>query len=248
MIKYNSKTFFNDSDKNQIENTIKEVEKKTSGEIAVMVVNESEKYKESVIFGAFLLSLLFSLIIQYFIPEIMWFIFDILKISPEIILKKILTLPFQLKYEFKYILMYGIWTFTPLVIILFILFKFIISKIKFLKRIFLTEKQIDYEVKEKAMTAFFEQGLYKTRDATGILFLISLLEKRVFILADKGIYEKIKQKKLDEFAVNISKGVKASIATKSLCDAITDCGKILEKNFPIKKDDTNELSNRIIIE
>ena len=248
MKKNNSKTFFNDSDKNQIENTIKEVEKKTSGEIAVMVINESEKYKESVIFGASLLSLLFSLIIQYFIPEILWLILNIFNIFPESFFDKIINLPFQLKYEFKYILMYGIWTFIPLVIILFILFKSIISKIKSLKRIFLTDKQIEYEIREKAVTSFFEQGLYKTRDATGILFLISLLEKRVYILADKGIYEKIKQKKLDEFAINISRGIKANLATKTLCEAITECGKILEKFFPIKKDDKNELSNKIIIE
>ena len=144
--------------------------------------------------------------------------------------------------------MYGIWTFIPLIIIFFIIFKFFISKIKFLKRIFLTDKQIEYEVREKAITAFFEHGLYKTRDTTGILFLISLLEKRVYILADKGIYEKIKQKKLDDIAINISKGIKENYSTEALYKALTECGVILEKFFPIKKDDINELSNKIIIE
>ena len=248
MKRFNSKTFFNENDKNKIETTIKGVEKKTSGEIVVMVVNESEKYKEGEIFGASLLSLLFSLVIQFFIPDILWNILNILKISPQSFLNNLIKLPFQLKSEFRYLLMYGIWSFIPLAIILFILFKFLISKIKLLKRVFLTDQQIEYEVKEKAITSFFEQGLYKTRDATGVLFLISLLEKKVYILADKGIYEKIKQEKLDNLAFNISRGVKTDQATEALCKAIIECGEILEKYFPIKKDDINELSNKVIIE
>ena len=78
--------------------------------------------------------------------------------------------------------------------------------------------------------------------------MISLLEKRVYILADKGIYEKIKQKKLDDIAINISKGIKENYSTEALYKALTECGVILEKFFPIKKDDINELSNKIIIE
>lgn len=248
MKKLNSKTFFNETEKKQIENTIKEVEKKTSGEIAVMIVDQSEKYKESEIFGAVLLSLLFSLIIQYFIPEILWFTLSIFKKSPDLIINELIKLPFQLKEEFRYILLYGIMIFIPLAIVFFIIFTILISKIKFLKRIFLTNNQIEYEVREKALTSFFEYGLYKTKDETGVLFLISLLEKRVYILADKGIYEKIKQKTLDNYAKKISKGIKENQCTNALCKAITDCGNILEKFFPIKKDDTNELSNKLIIE
>ncbi len=248
MKKLNSKIFFKETEKKQIENTIIEVEKKTSGEIAVMIVNQSEKYKESEIFGAVLLSLFFSLIILYFIPEMLWTLLNILKKSPDSIINNLINLPFQLKAEFRYLLMYGIMIFIPLTIVLFVLFKILVSKIKFLKRIFLTNNQIEYEVREKALTSFFEYGLYKTRDETGVLFLISLLEKRVYILADKGIYEKIKQKTLDKYAEEISKGIRKNQSADALCKAITDCGNTLGKFFPIKKDDTNELPNKLIIE
>ena len=67
---------------------------------------------------------------------------------------------------------------------------------------------------------FYKEGLYKTRDETGVLFLISLLEKTVYILADKGIYEKVSQNKLDVFALEVTKGIKQEKGAEALCGAI----------------------------
>ena len=85
MNKNNSKYFFTESEKKKIEDTIREAEKHSSGEIVVKVVNESEKYKESVIFGAILLSIIFSVLIQFFITDIIWIFLNIFKASPDIL-------------------------------------------------------------------------------------------------------------------------------------------------------------------
>ncbi len=248
MNKNDSKYFFTESEKKKIEEAIRDVEKHSSGEIVVKVVNESEKYKESIIFGAILFSIISSVLIQFLIPDIIWFFLNIFKTSPDILYKKLISLPFQLKDEFRYIAMYGILIFIPLTVIFYIIFIIILTKIKFLKRIFLTNKQVEYEVRERALTSFFEHKLYNTRDGTGILILLSLLEKRVFVLADKGIYDKIKQETLDNYAKIIAEGIKEKCASESLIKTITDAGKILKEFFPVKKDDTNELSNKVIIE
>lgn len=248
MNKYNSKYFFTEPEKKRIEETIRDVEKQSSGEIVVKVVNESEKYKESIVFGAILLSILFSVLIQFFMTDLIQIFSNIFKISQDLIFNTLISLPFQLKDEFRYIVMYGIFIFIPLIIILYVVFFVMLSKIKFLKRIFLTNKQSEYEVRERALTSFFEHRLYNTKDETGILFLISLLEKKVFVLADKGIYEKIKQETLDNYAKNISKGIKEKRPAEALAGTIIECGKILKEFFPVKKDDKDELSNKVIIE
>ena len=107
---------------------------------------------------------------------------------------------------------------------------------------------MDAEVRERALRGFHEHGLANTKDATGVLFLISILERRVHVLADHGIYTKIKQETLDKYADSIGKGIASGKGSEALCNAIKDAGKELEKHFPRKEDDKNELSDRIVTE
>ena len=94
---------------------------------------------------------------------------------------------------------------------------------------------------------FFRLGMNKTSDKTGILIFLLLKERQFYILADKGIDEKvapatwnsIKDKMQDMF----SKGE----FSKGILFGIEEVGKILSSYFPLKADDKDELSNRIII-
>ena len=246
MSKLNSKTFFTENDKKKIEKTIKDVETKTSGEIVAMVVPESNRYPDIEILGALLFSVILSLMILYFIPNILWGIAPLFLKSSDAFLNNLILLPFQLKNELRYVLMYGVWYFIPITFVLFFIFWWTFYKFSILKRIFLTNKRKEIEIKECSIKAFYEQGLYKTRDETGVLFFISLLEKKVYILADKGIYEKITQETLNEYAKNISKGIKEKRGVDALCESIKNSGEIFAKYFPIKPDDINELSNSVI--
>ena len=98
----------------------------------------------------------------------------------------------------------------------------------------------------RALRAFTEKGLYRTQAQTGVLFFLSLMERTVWVLADKGIYEKIRQEQLDRFAANVSQGVREGRASQALRQAITDAGALLSEHFPVKPGDKNELSDGII--
>jgi putative membrane protein len=117
-----------------------------------------------------------------------------------------------------------------------------------LKTSFVGRRRLEEAVRERALRAFYEKGLYKTRANTGVLFFISLLEHKVWVLADKGIYEKIEQLTLNTFAQTVSQGIKEGRACDALCQAIRDTGKILTTHFPITPGDTNELSDRVMTE
>jgi putative membrane protein len=117
-----------------------------------------------------------------------------------------------------------------------------------LKAAFIGVKRKELTVRQRALSAFYEKGLYKTRKNTGVLFFLSLLERRVWVLADKGIYEKIDQETLNRFATIVSQGIRDGRACDALCDAIRRSGELLTKYFPVTPGDTNELPDKIMTE
>lgn len=114
-------------------------------------------------------------------------------------------------------------------------------------RLIVPKRVMKQKVKERAVRHFMESGVYNTRDRTGILIFISFMERRIELIADKGINEKIPQEKWNSIVENIIQGIKSDKVIEKLKESILECGKLLEKHFPIKSDDTNELSDDVTI-
>lgn len=95
---------------------------------------------------------------------------------------------------------------------------------------------------------FYKLNMHDTRDKTGILLYLLLNERQFYILADKGIHEKVGDetwhKVRDEIQLHFHDGK----FSQGLIWGIEKVGKILAEHFPIKSGDTNELSNKIVIE
>lgn len=142
----------------------------------------------------------------------------------------------------------SVWFYIPLSFILFFPCSYIFSKLPALKSAFIGARRKNNAVKERALRAFYEKGLYKTRQNTGILFFISILERKVWVLADKGINEKITQETLNSFALTVSQGIKAGRSCDALCEAMRETGKLLAKHFPVTPGDTDELSDEVLTE
>ncbi|MDC0255078.1 TPM domain-containing protein [Bacteriovoracales bacterium] len=115
-----------------------------------------------------------------------------------------------------------------------------------LKRWFSTKKEIAEEVHQRALQAFFENNLHTTKDRTGILIMVSALEHRVEILADKGINDKVEVETWNKILTPFIDQIKNDQLIDGLVDTIVECGKVLTEYFPIKSDDRNELSNKIV--
>jgi putative membrane protein len=67
------------------------------------------------------------------------------------------------------------------------------------------------------------------------------------VLADSGIYSKISQAELQEYAQLVALGTKKGTAVTMLCQEIRRIGEVLTQHFPITDNDTNELSNKVIV-
>jgi len=140
----------------------------------------------------------------------------------------------------------SIWWFLPIFIVGFFIFQLLIHNWPELKRKLIHPDELTAEVKEKALVSFLEQGLHETRDRTGILILISLFERRVHVLADSGINEKVPEHTWDEIIEIITKGLKTGTACKAICQAIERCGELLYEYPPDELDNIDELPNLIV--
>ncbi len=100
----------------------------------------------------------------------------------------------------------------------------------------------------RAREAFFEHGVYKTRDRSGVLVFISELEHRVVLLGDEGIHARVQVTGWQDHVRHIVEAIRARRPTDGVHQVIRDLGEVLSREFPRREDDRDELSNRVIEE
>jgi putative membrane protein len=142
----------------------------------------------------------------------------------------------------------SLWSYIPLSFMFFLPCRWLFMRVKVLKKLFIGVRRKEEAVRLKAERTFFEKGLYRTKQHTGVLFFLSLFERKVWVLADKGIYEKMDQETLNRFAREVSIGIKEGRTCEVLSKSIQEIGLLLSRHFPITPDDTDELSDTIMTE
>ena len=125
---------------------------------------------------------------------------------------------------------------------------FILSRIPGIKRCLIPKRRIAEAVHGRSLAAFTAHGLHYTRAHTGILILASLLERRVQVLADRGINEKVQPGAWDEVVQILTSGLRSKEACAAFCAAIERCGDILAAHFPRAPDDRDELEDKLVTE
>jgi putative membrane protein len=115
-----------------------------------------------------------------------------------------------------------------------------------LRRLLIPKQEMDARVHEAAFMQFYSSGLYRTRESNGVEIYLSIFERRVVVIGDKGIHEKMGNPHWDNVRDLIIQGIKTGQACRGICDAIESCGKALAQYFPPRPDDINELSDRVI--
>jgi len=114
-------------------------------------------------------------------------------------------------------------------------------------RLFVPEAWMEMKVRRRAEQAFYEHGLHRTREATGILMMVSLLERRIQILADRAINERVPIGTWDGVVQSVIEGIRQGRPSDALCDAINRCGDLLAAHFPAREgDNPDELPDELI--
>ena len=103
---------------------------------------------------------------------------------------------------------------------------------------------IEHRVHQRAVAAFVEQETFRTRDRTGILVFVSLLERRVVVLADAGINARVAQSEWDAIVADVVDGMRRGQAGAALAAAIQRAGDVLAAHRLARRpDDRDELAD-----
>lgn len=211
-----AKKFLTKAEQEQVNAAVQEVERTTSGEIVPMIVNRSHEYPMAAMLGSLFLSIPASLILAGLIGPWIWVGRD------------------------------NMWLFLAICLVSFTVCHVLIKRSGRFTRFFLDRQEADREIKEGAIAAFYAEKLHKTSGENGILLYVSVLEQKVWILADAGINKKIDPSQWDSIVEGLTAGIKEGRRCQALCEAIHRTGQILATHFPLKQGDRNELHNLII--
>ena len=103
------------------------------------------------------------------------------------------------------------------------------------------------QVDMRAELEYYGSNISHTKDATGMLLFVSLMEHRAIVLADHSIDERVDSEVWEEVCDLLVQGMKKGDIERGFVAAIERCGEILTAEFPIGDDDTNELYDTLTI-
>jgi putative membrane protein len=200
----------------QVNAAVEAAEKTTAGEIVCMVHSTSYHYPMSDVIGGAFLALPTALAATPFLGGWLW-------IGTR-----------------------NMWVFLSVLVLAFALGYGLVKHIPWLKRIFISDREMAEEVEEAAIISFFKHSLYRTKDGTGILIFISVFERKVWVLADAGIDAKVAADHWRSVVAGVTEGIRDGQAAAAICMAVDTIGQTLAEHFPVAPDDVNELENVIV--
>ncbi len=117
-----------------------------------------------------------------------------------------------------------------------------------LQRMFTTDTDMAQQVNLRAQVEFHNNKLSDTSGRTGILIFVSFMEHRVVVLADKSVSDKFAANTWDEVVTNLILDLKQKQLARGLTKAVEHVSKLVTPQFPVQTNDSNELTNHLIIE
>ncbi|HEX3552681.1 MAG TPA: hypothetical protein VIA62_05590 [Thermoanaerobaculia bacterium] len=211
-----SDRFFSEADREAIRAAVREAESRTSGEIVPYVVDRSDEYASAAWKGAALGALL--------APLVALAIYRSTSIW-GIPLAYWIALPGLAGGAVAYLAA----AFLPPV------------------RRWLTGGHVlEARTRSRAAVAFLDQEVFRTENRTGILLFVSLFERRVVLLADSGIHQKVEEGQWESITRRLAREIGHDRPGPALVEAIRECGEVLARHHvEIQAGDRNELSDEL---
>lgn len=208
--------FLTSEEQTKVTERVRIAESQTSGEIVPMIVSISYDYPKARILATLFFSIPLALVLCYCTAALFW-------TDPK-----------------------NVYLFLALLAPLFICIHYLLGCCPVVYRLFISDAEMETEVKEEAVKSFFNEQLHRTNEANGVLLFISVFERKAWILTDFGVQEKISDDAWKKIIDNLTIAIRNGNRCKGLCHAIDEIGCMLKRHFPHRHDDKNELHNLII--
>lgn len=98
--------------------------------------------------------------------------------------------------------------------------------------------------RERAADLFVRLGVGNTEEATGILIYVQLVDRRVEILADRGIDARVAQVEWEGICREMEAAFSEGAWRRGVLDAIDRASCLLQVHFPARGRNPNELDDR----
>jgi uncharacterized membrane protein len=99
----------------------------------------------------------------------------------------------------------------------------------------------------RALDLFGRLGVWDTRENCGVLVYIQLVDRRVEILADRGIAAKLGQPDWESICREMEAAFKAGAYRRGVLDAVERVTRLLSLHFPARGKKSNELPDRPVL-
>lgn len=108
------------------------------------------------------------------------------------------------------------------------------------RRLMTTRREREAAVRTAAAAAFHDRGVANTSGETGVLVYLSVLERRLELLADRGVLEAVPSLEWNRIAAE----ARARNATpETLAEVVRALTPLLERQLPVREGDVDELCN-----
>lgn len=116
-------------------------------------------------------------------------------------------------------------------------------------RLVTSKERMRQKVRLRAERAFAQHGVSQTRERTGALLMLSLLEHQVYVLPDQELARLVPSDQWNDVVQSMTERVRANDVAGALCSGVIRCGEILARACPVSSgDNPNELPDRVIEE
>jgi putative membrane protein len=140
---------------------------------------------------------------------------------------------------FSSVVFHQIWV--PIdVVVAFVAGAFISSRSNFLRRLLSTEKYRLRVTRTAAAATFYEAGIANTNTEMGVLIYLSLLERKLELIADRGILRKVPAQEWNLELAELQR-IGRSPDPKAFVGVIKEFGNILTCHVPATGENPNEL-------
>lgn len=122
---------------------------------------------------------------------------------------------------------------------------YLLGRLPSVRRALVEDEIVAERVRRRAAEVFLSEEVFATRDRTGILIFVSLFERRVELLADTGIHERVPSSAWDRVVEDLVDAIRRDDGAGGLVRAVEACGELLARyRVEPRGDDINELADR----
>ena len=98
--------------------------------------------------------------------------------------------------------------------------------------------------RERAKAVFGQLGVWDTAENSGVLIYVQLVDRRIEIVADRGIAARVKQEEWDAVCRAMERAFKGGQFEAGSLEAIRSVTAILARHFPASGANPNELPDK----